>query len=176
MTDITDIRARSFRGACAALAALALSACATANGVGYQPADDKGFGYSDTRIESDRFRITFAGDGATPPDAVEAFALRRAAELALANGFDWFRVAGRSTDRDVKGGANIGLGFGSGSYGRGGGVGVGVGGDVGRVGAREFFTSRLEVLMGKGTPPDDPDVYDARSLLENVGGEAAPAA
>ena len=151
------------------LAAVALAACATAVGTPYQPVDARGFGFSETRIESDRYRITFTGDGATPQDVVEAFAIRRAAELALANGYDWFRVVGGGLDRDVRGGANVGLGVGTGSFGRRGGVNVGAGGNLGRVGAREFFTARIEVLMGRGAPPEDDDVYDARSVLDSVG-------
>jgi len=151
-----------------AAAVFALTACATAVGTAYAPADSKGFGYTEQRIEADRYRITFAGDGATPQDVVADYAMLRAAELALANGYDWFRVVGSAMDAQEKGGVGIGMGVGGGSYGRRSGVGVGVGGDLGTVGARQFYTARLEVLMGKGEKPDSPDVYDARSLSEEV--------
>jgi hypothetical protein len=142
-----------------------LVACATAVGTQYAPAGKGGYGYSDTRIEEGRYRITFAGDGATSPDAVEDFALLRAAELALAGGYDWFRVVGRSVDEQEKGGVGIGAGVGGG----GRNVGVGVGGNLGKVGARKFYTARLEVIFGKGDKPaDSQGVYDARSLSDTV--------
>lgn len=151
----------------AAIATL-LGACATAVGTGYAPSDQKGYGYSDQRIEADRYRVVFAGDGATPPELVEDLAMLRAAELALANGYDWFRVIGRSMDEEEKGGVGIGAGFGTGSVGRRSAVGVGVGGDLGTIGARKFYTARIEVLMGKGEKPEDPAAYDARSLSESL--------
>ncbi len=145
-----------------------LAACATAVGTAYAPADSKGYGYTDVRVESDRYRITFAGDGATPPDAVEDMALLRAADLALANGYDWFRVTGRSMDAQEKGGVGLGMGLGTGSYGRRSSVGVGVGGDLGTIGAKKFYTTRIEVLMGKGEKPEGDGVFDARSVSESV--------
>ena len=111
--------------------------------------------------------MTFAGDGATPPALVEDYALLRAAELAVDNGYDWFRVTSRSLDRQDKGG--VGLGGGLGGGGRN--VGVGVGGNFGTVGARKFYTARLEVLFGKVEKPTDAgagEVYDARSVAETI--------
>jgi hypothetical protein len=158
-------------------AALAAAGCATAVGTPYGPADSKGFGYAETRIEADRYRIVFAGDGATPATVVEDYALLRAAELAVANGYDWFRVVSRSLDESKRGGVGLGAGVGTGSYGRRSGVSVGVGGDLGTVGARKFYTSRLEVLFGKGDKPADagPDVYDARSVINAVRARLEPA-
>lgn len=144
------------------------AACATAIGTAYQPADSNGFGYAEQRVESDRYRVSFAGDGATPPDLVEDFALLRAAELAAAGGYDWFRVVGRSLSADERGGVGVGAGVGTGSYGRRSGVSVGVGGDLGTIGGRKFYTARLEVLMGAGKKPEGPDVYDARSVIESI--------
>lgn len=149
-------------------AASLLAACATAVGTAYGPADSKGYGYTQTRIEADRYRVAFAGDGATSPETVEDYAMLRAAELAVENGYDWFRVVGHTMDEAEKGGVGVGAGFGTGSYGRRSGVSVGVGGDLGTVGGRRFYTSRLEVLMGKGDKPDDPAAYDARSLIDSI--------
>lgn len=148
----------------AAALVLCLAACATAVGTAYAPADSKGYGYSDTRIEADRYRITFSGDGATPQDVVEDYALLRAADIALSNGYDWFRVVSRDVSRENKGGVGIGAGVGGG----GRNVGVGVGGDLGTIGAKPFYTIRLEVLFGKGPKPDGADYYDARAVKETV--------
>jgi hypothetical protein len=148
-----------------------LGACATAVGTAYAPAGKNGYGYTDTRIEDGRYRITFAGDGATSPDAVEDYALLRAAELALAGGYDWFRVVGRSMDEQEKGGVGIGAGLGGG----GRSVGGGVSGNIGRVGARKFYTTRLEVIFGKGDKPADAQgVYDARSIADSIRARTAP--
>ena len=75
--------------------------------------------------------------------------------------------------REQRGGVSLGAGVGTGSYGRRSSVGVGVGGDFGRVGAQDFFTARLEVLMGEGEAPDDEAVYDAASLLASIAPSAA---
>ncbi|MEM1396193.1 MAG: hypothetical protein AAGH38_01945 [Pseudomonadota bacterium] len=152
---------------------LLFAACATGAGTVYGPANERGYGFSDFRVESNRYRVTFSGDGATSRDQVEAYALRRAAELTDQNGYDWFLVVFEETYGDVRGGANVGLGFGSGSFGRRGGVGVGVGGDVGRVGGRQYYTTRLEILLGNGDKPEDEQrVYDAKGIIDAV--EAPP--
>ncbi len=143
-----------------------LAACAATGPAQYGPSGASNFGYSSTKIEADRYRIVYRGSGGMPPEMVEDYALRRAAELALANGYDWFRVASRDMAQEERGGVSIGAGFGSGSYGRHGGGSVGVGGNVGRVGAQDYFTVRMEVIMGKGEAPDDGGAYDALSVID----------
>jgi len=151
---------------------LTLAACAATGPAIYGPADEKGFGYSEQRIEDDRFRITYQGSGGMPPAQVEDYALRRAAELTRQSGFDWFRVTGRDVYREERGGVSVGTGVGTGSYGRRSSVGVGVGANLGRVGAQEFFTARLDVQMGAGEPPEGVDAYNADSVLNNLTGPA----
>lgn len=147
-----------------------LAACAAPGPAAYGPSQEGRFGYQETQIEQDRYRIVYRGSGGMPPEIVEGYALRRAAELALANGYDWFRVVGRDLSREQRGGVSIGAGFGTGSYGRRGGASVGVGGNVGQVGARDYFTARIEVLMGAGAAPEGDEVYDAASVLESAAG------
>lgn len=151
----------------------ALVACATAVGTSYAPADSKGYGYTETKIEADRYRISFAGDGATPPSVVDDYALLRAAELAVENGYDWFRIVGRSMNESEKGGVGIGAGLGGGSYGGRSGGSVGVSGNLGTVGAKKFYTTNLEVLFGNGEKPvgdGSDEIYDARSVIETIRG------
>ncbi len=77
------------------VAVLSLAACATTPTV-YQPATGPGvLGYVETPIEHDRWRVSFRGAGGTDIGRVGDLALRRAAELTLAKGYDWFRVVGR---------------------------------------------------------------------------------
>lgn len=89
--------------AAAAAAAFALSACATATP--YQPytaAGSASGGYSETRIASDRFRVTFQGNTVTDRERVERYLLYRAAELTVAEGYDWFSLADRDTERQAR--------------------------------------------------------------------------
>ena len=74
--------------------------------------------------------------------------------------------------QDGKGGVGLGAGVGGG----GRNVGVGVGGNLGTVGARKFYTAKLEVLFGKGAKPDETgEIYDARSVIETIRARLAPA-
>ncbi|MEM9619572.1 MAG: hypothetical protein AAF936_16585 [Pseudomonadota bacterium] len=147
--------------------ALMASACAATGPVSYGPDDGK-FGYSDTRVEDGRYRIVYRGSGGMPPEIVEDYALRRAGELALADGYDWFRLIARDIERDDRGGVGLGAGLGTGSIGRRSSVGVGVGGNVGTIGAKTFYTVRIETLMGSGEAPEGVDVYDARSIIQTL--------
>ncbi len=147
-----------------------LAACAAAGPVAYGPAGVDKFGYSETKIEDDRYRIVYRGSGGMPPEIVEDYALRRAAELALTSGYDWFRVVSRDISHEERGGVSIGAGFGTGSYGRRSGTSVGVGGNVGNVGASDYFTVRMEVIMGEGDAPDDGGAYDAASVIDSFVG------
>ena len=59
-------------------------------------------GFSDVRLETDRFRVTFAGNSLTSRETVERYLLYRAAELTVAQGADWFSVVERQTDRKAR--------------------------------------------------------------------------
>ncbi len=147
------------------LLALALGACASAPTVYGPAATATDVGYRETKIETDRFRISFRGNADLKGAGVEDMALRRAAEIATQNGADWFRVVTRSTEQvsgREKGGTSVGVGGSSGSFGSG--VGVGVGIDL-SPDTRKYET-RMEILLGRGAKPaDDADAYDARSVL-----------
>jgi len=80
-----------------------LAACETATP--YQPLQAgtaAAGGFTDQRIESDRFRVTFQGNTLTSRETVETYLLYRAAELTVAQGFDGFEMADRHTDRDKR--------------------------------------------------------------------------
>ncbi len=51
-------------------------------------------GFNDIRLGRDRFIITFRGNQYTAAEDVRKFALRRAAELALNNGYVFFTIVG----------------------------------------------------------------------------------
>ncbi|TCP37272.1 hypothetical protein [Sphingomonas sp. BK235] len=187
-------------GRTAAVIALAASttlvaACATETA--YRPATGSGFyrtGYSDTRIEPNRFRVTFAGNTVTDRDVVERYLLFRSAELTLQNGYDYFVMADRDTDRQARtystpGYGGFGPGFGAfggglwgprwGFYGRGFGYrawdpfwggpwgGWGGGADIRTV---DRYEASAEIVMFKGEPePGNVRAFNARRVVETVG-------
>jgi hypothetical protein len=77
--------------------AVALAACTTTTPYG-AAADGRGYGYSEQRIEQNRYRIMFRGNSSTPRDHVENSLLYRAAELTLKNGYDYFVVVESDTE------------------------------------------------------------------------------
>jgi hypothetical protein len=90
-----------------AIAALALSlglaACETATP--YQPnipGQATSGGYSEQRLEPNRWRVNFVGNTMTSRETVEGYLLFRAAELTLQNGDDWFEMVDRNTERNAR--------------------------------------------------------------------------
>ena len=157
-------------------AGLTVSACASLAPYGPQTSPG-GQGFSEQRIESNRFRVTYNGVGA--PGPVADLALLRAAELTVQNNFDWFEVTQRWTDGrpDSAGGfsPSVGVGYGSssgsGRYGGWSSSGVGVGVGLNFSGPSPTSTT-LEVVMGTGARPDRPNAYDARSVQDSLRGRA----
>jgi hypothetical protein len=159
-----------------ALAALSLAACASTPTV-YQPAGGpSAVGYSEYRIEPGRYRVMFRGGSGASERQVMDFALMRAADLAIAEGYDWFRVSDRSMSYAAGGGGpRFSVGVGGGSWGSSSGVGMGVGttfGDDGYGYGSGAPTASLEVFMGRGPKPAGVDVYDARAVRSTLGGPA----
>ncbi|WP_374571000.1 hypothetical protein [Phenylobacterium sp.] len=158
-----------------AAATLALAACATAPTF-YGPAASPGaVGWSDYRIEPDRFRVTFQGGPGASLQQVADYALLRAADLTLAQGYDWFRVADRQVQGEPSKGPRVGVGMGTGNYGRHSGVSVGLGTSF-DLGGGAAVAQTLEIVMGHGPAPREPDVYDAREVRRNLGDKAGVSA
>ncbi|MBN8553597.1 MAG: hypothetical protein J0L52_11975 [Caulobacterales bacterium] len=157
-----------------AAAALALAGCTTLAPYGPQAAQD-GQGYSEYRIENQRWRVTYNGVGA--PGPVADMALLRAADLTVEQGYDWFEVTQRFVDGrpDSAGGVrpSVSVGYGGGSYhgpyGRystsGAGVGVGV-----NIQGPSRTSTTLEILLGRGEPPPRGPVFAAREVQQNLRG------
>lgn len=148
-----------------------LAACATPTV--YAPASGPraSVGFTDYRIETGRYRVTYTGGGGAPMSQVADYAMLRAAEVSVRDGYDWFRVVERRDQRVGGGGAGgprVNLGLGSGGYRRGGGVSVGVGTSFDLSGG-PAWSRTLEVIAGKGAAPKDRDVYDARDIIRVVG-------
>lgn len=155
-----------------AAAALTLAGCATLAPYGPQTAQTSQ-GYSEYRLESTRWRVTYNGVGA--PGPVTDMALLRAADLTLEQGYDWFEVTQRIVDGrpDSAGGfrPSLGVGYGSGRYdgryGRYSSSGVGVGVGLNFQGPSATSTT-LEVIMGRGDNPGRTEVYDARGVQQTL--------
>ncbi len=174
--------------AVALVATAGLSACATATP--YQPnvhGQAVSGGFSETRLEADRFRVNFAGNSLTSRETVERYLLYRSAELTVAQGGDWFTLVERQTDRKARTYVDPDP---MGPYGRYGYwrpywryYGQSWGwrawdpwyGDpfwADRVDVRtvERFEASAEILIGRGAKPAaDPRAFNAREVLSNLG-------
>lgn len=157
----------------AAFAAASLAACASPATTVYAPASitASGTGYEDIRIENDRWRVSFTGAGSASDAQVERLALRRAAELTLQNGFEWFEVVDRRTGREgrdrspVRVGGSVGRTWGSRGY-SGTGLGLGISLSPGQQAQR---TVSLEIIAGSGEPRPD-RAYDAAQVARGPDG------
>lgn len=177
--------------AAVATLAVVLTACSTATP--YQPnirGNAVSGGYSEVRVEPNRFRVTFAGNSLTSRETVEGSLLYRAAELTLAQGYDWFAIVDRRTDQKTRTyieptfGPGYGYGYGYGAwapYWRYHGAGYGwrtwdpywggpFWGDSYDVRTIDRFEATAEIQMNRGPKPaTDPAAFDARSVVENLG-------
>ena len=181
---------RAFLAALASVAlASGLAACATPTP--YQPLnpnDVSAGGYRDARLDSNHWRVGFAGNSVTSREQVERYLLYHAADLTVGQGFEWFQETDKQTD--VKGDTYIDPYYGYGwrpswrFYGgrRGGfyggfrgGWGPGWGGGYGPYGpwgpgyVADFdrFDVSADIMMGRGPKP--PQALDAREVMANLG-------
>jgi hypothetical protein len=164
----------------AVTAALALSACATATP--YGPAGQGSrYGYSDMRVDADRFRVSFAGNSVTSREQVEMGLLLRAAEVTLESGHDWFATVNRATDRDVRSAGSPDPFYydryrpywgPSWRYYRRGLWSpwrdpFGPSMDIREI---ERYEATAEIVVGNGPKPaGDPNAFDAREVVDNLG-------
>ena len=89
----------------AALAGLLLVSAGCATSTPYQPFSDRADaygGYTDERLESGHYRVTFAGNMLTTRQRVEDYLLFRAAELTTQEGYDWFVVIDKEMDHEIE--------------------------------------------------------------------------
>lgn len=166
-----------------------LAACATPTP--YQPnvrGQATSGGFSEVRLEPNRFRVTFTGNSLTDRETVEGYLLFRAAELTVQNGYDWFSVVTRDTDKKTSSYVEHdpfyrpwygGYGYWR-PYWRYWGPGFGwrswdpFWGDPfwsDRVDVRtiERFEATAEIVMAHGQKPaDDPSAFEARAVMDNL--------
>jgi hypothetical protein len=173
----------------AALALTAgLAACATPTP--YQPnvpGQTSSGGYSEMRLEANRYRVNFAGNSMTSRETVEGYLLFRAAELTVQEGYTSFSIVDRHTDKDTRTYIDplyspwYGPGYG---YWRpswryyGGGYGWRTWdpfwggpfwGDSIDVQTVQKFEASAEIVMNKGPKdPNDVRAFDARAVIANL--------
>ena len=152
-----------------AFAAL-LSACASSTA--YGPAAETGYGFNETRIEQNRYQVSFSGNSLTDLQTVERYLLYRAAELTVQNDYDYFIMVNRQTDEDSSyrstgfAQPNFALQYYSPSWGWRHSYSP----FYNDVDMREVsrFEALAEVLMGSGTKPADVNAYGAEDVLANM--------
>ncbi len=175
--------------AAAASLSAGLAACATPTP--YQPnlkGQSASGGYSEIRVEPNRFRVNFAGNSLTTRETVEGYLLFRAAELTVQNGYDWFAVVDRDTDKQSRTYVEPDPFYRPwyGSYGfwrpswryygrlygwRGWDPFWGDPFWADRVDVRtiERYEASAEIVMQKGPKPEaDPKAFDARAVIDNL--------
>lgn len=151
-----------------AVSALALvGACATS--APYGPATGSNAkGYTVVPIENNRFRVAYKDSS---EELARSRALLRAAEVTLENSADWFQVVTAYSDTGelAGGGSSVSIGGGSYSGGRSS-VGVGLGVSLPLGGSNSTVEHVIEIIIGSGPKPENPDAYNAEEVLINLGG------
>lgn len=152
--------------------ALSMGACATGPS-SYGPAiQESSLGFHSQRIEQDRFRVSYTGRSS---EEAQDYALLRAAEITLGQGYSHFRIVGgqledQSSSRSpVASSIGVGLGSGGGYYGRSR-TNVGIGISINDV-ARALQGSRIKNIIEIRLLEDEsdhPDVYDAASVMDSI--------
>ena len=178
-------RSRAAALALALASASVLASCATPTP--YQPATGSGMyrtGYWDEQIESDRYRVSFAGNSLTSRETVERYLLYRAAQLTVERGFDHFVLADRDTEKKTR--TYVDRPFSSGPWGYWGPSwryyrpSYGWRGwspwggdpfwdrdiDIRTV---DRYEASAELIVGRGRKPDNVRAFNAREVLDNLG-------
>lgn len=174
--------------------ALLLAGCITETP--YKPATGNGFyrtGFSERQVEQNRWLVTFAGNTVTDRDTVERYLLFRSAQLTVQNGYDYFVMVQRDTDRQAR---TYSTGIRAGGYGGWGGYwgpswgfygprlggwrrfGGGFGwGGWGGYGFDDFdvrtvdrYEASAEIVMRRGAPPaNEVRAFNAQQVIEKIG-------
>lgn len=146
-----------------------------ASSPGYKAANGSGYGYSETKISDDRYRVQYKARGDDSQPARD-YAMLRAAELTLLQGYDWFVVVDRETqvERDQNpSGAQVsnrtvvsrdcGLLTCDTNVHQVPTYSAGV-----STGSRGETEVSIEIRMGKGVRPSSGDSYDAMEVRDNL--------
>ncbi len=95
---------RTFLAAGMMALSLAIAGCSTTGSTPYQPvsaSNRAAGGFSDERLATGDYRVTFSGNRLTSRETVEAYLLYRSAELTVEQGYDWFVIVDREVEHRV---------------------------------------------------------------------------
>ena len=162
--------------AAAAILALGLAACRTADHAPSVVDVTLAGAVSDQRLDDTHFRLVFVGRDISSRRQVDEYLLYRAAELATVQGYGWFEMAGRRAHN--AGGAHASQGFWRPSWTVKTRPGVGPWAarpwgayDIERF---ESYQASVEVVVGRGArPANDPWAYDAVAVMKMLDVQAA---
>lgn len=153
---------------------LLISACAAPSV--YQPAKGDGYGYRESQIADNRYRVSFKMRGDERFEAMD-YALLRAAELTLMADYDWFVIADRQVDgkKQQESESKVSASRTQNSERRCGLLGctndsrpsTTYGAEIGS-GNRSESEVILEIRLGKGVRPAEADSYDALEVRDNL--------
>ncbi|WP_193180837.1 CC0125/CC1285 family lipoprotein [Nisaea sediminum] len=149
-----------------------LGACSTPTP--YAPASER-FGFKDSVIEQDRYRVSFSGNSVTDRETVETYLLYRAAELTLEKGRSHFVVVARDLDKNERYIHHdfYPFGFGSfGYYGHHGGYFFRqsmFAGPSDSIPVTRYEAVAEIVIGGPELKAEGTDAYDARDVISNLG-------
>ena len=154
------------------LMALALALAACVMSTPYAPIDGQ-YGYSEQRIEADRYRVVFNGDASTPRETVENYLLFRAAELTVQQSYDYFIVVEQETEATTTYQTTVPITYGHYPYG----VhrfpyyayGYSWSYEASTRERRRYEAAAYIVMRAGEKPADDPMAYDAREVMRNLG-------
>jgi outer membrane protein TolC len=159
-------------------ACIVVAGCATTPPPYTAAASPTSVGYSETQIENNRYFVTYRAGTSADAQLLQDYALLRAADLTLQNGREWFWVDRRTLDDAgaYRSGPSVGIGVGGGSWGGSSGASVGVGVNIPLGGGQgqRARAATLEIRLGEGPKPDDPNAYDARSIAQNLRSRVTP--
>jgi len=140
-----------------------MAACASTP-QGFGPAYGSDFGYRNTKLQHDRFRISY-----TSRDAYESrdFALLRAAQIADLEGYSHFKIIGGDSFNNGPNviGSHVGVGIGNGHTNSHVDIGVH---DVVRAIEGSKVTETIEVVLLSAGTKSDPSVYDAQGVIKSI--------
>ena len=162
------------------IAALFSLMTACASSPSYKPAKGaNGYGHSSYKIAENRYRVNFNGGRRADYQAARDYALLRAAELTLSNGYDWFQIVDReSTVREVQE-PRVGVGYTQtySTYERCGLLSCSrsvqpatyTSVSFDSRSTRDAHHYSIEIVMDKGKLPKDGSAYDADEIVKSIG-------
>lgn len=163
------------------IAAVFLTLGACASSPQYVAADSAtDYGHSSRKLAENRYRVNFNGRQTTSVQDTRDFALLRAAELTLAEGYDWFQIVDRETATATTRRDEPRTGFGyERAYYTERSCGLlsctrtvrptttaRMSFDSGRPETKHSHS--LEIVMGAGEIPEDGNYYDARAVVKSI--------